>query len=72
MTQPEELTQLELEHNIRYGSWEERAAHDPLPDPDETLIPVTDEASDDDTIPLTSADIDLLEVIEGQSEAAQR
>ena len=37
MPRPESFSQLELEHIIRYGTWEETAAHDPLEDEDEAL-----------------------------------
>lgn len=61
MTRPEELTQLELEHIIRYGTWHEEAARDPLdedPDADEDE-PIVD---DEETIPLSSSEIEIVEL----------
>jgi hypothetical protein len=65
MTQPEELTQLELEHAIRYGTWEERAAHDPLTDEDRDETDDDGEGDggdvEDEEIPLSLSDLELLD-----------
>lgn len=64
MPRPESFTQLELEHIIRYGTWEENAAHDPLEDEDEDDDAAGQHESDgedDDVIPLSLSDIEILE-----------
>ena len=67
MPRPESFSQLELEHIIRYGTWEENAAHDPLededdaPEADESEDEETDDEEDEDVIPLSLSDIEVLD-----------
>ena len=74
MAKPEH-EQLELEHMIRYGTWEERAAHDPLPDPDleadeddDVVLDDEEDDEDDESIRLTHADMEHLDLEAGADE----
>jgi hypothetical protein len=65
MARPESFSQLELEHIIRYGTWEENAAHDPLEDEedDDDAEGSTDEEESDDeeVVPLSLSDLEILD-----------